>query len=120
MKSNWGKVYAIVNPDFPDDCYVGSTSEEWTNKRLWRHKQRSSHPSYGRLFSTPNFRLIIVEMSYGVTRDELGQRERYYYDKFDANNVNVPWRSPEEKKELSRIYMKNWRLNQKLKGKSPS
>ena len=121
-KTRWGKIYVITNKDFPEEVYVGSTEQQYLCKRKYRHRKEWEwgNQSYGNLFTTENYDASIVEMESGLVGEELRMRERQYYDVYIEQglkvcNQNVPWSTPEEKKEKMKKLQREWYIQQKLK-----
>ena len=100
-----GKIYKIVNDDFPDLVYYGSTITS-LKKRFSKHKDNSCTSK--KLFETNNVRVELVEDYPCETKRELETREKYYILKFECINRFVPAQTEEEKKEYikssSKIY----------------
>ena len=91
-ETNWTKIYVLENPDFPNECYVGSSKQKYLCKRYYRHRKEfeGGNRSYGKLFTTPNHRITAIELNSDLdTTDVLRQRERFYYDKVKAEGKNV-------------------------------
>jgi len=100
-----GKIYKIVNDDFPDLVYYGSTIQN-IKRRFGQHKDNSCTSK--KLFETNNVRVELVEDYPCETKRELETREKYYILKFECINRFVPAQTKEEKKEYikssSKIY----------------
>jgi hypothetical protein len=120
----WGKIYVLTNKDFPEQVYVGSTTQRWVSKRFYRHKMNHLEgvKSYGNLFDTPNCEYECIEMEYGLMGIPLRQKEREYLDLFKSQgltttNQQLPWRTDEEEAErhrnYMRYYMREWRKKDK-------
>lgn len=128
MNSNcdkWGKIYVITNKDFPKQVYVGSTEQDYLCKRKYRHKMEHSwgNKSYGNLFDTNRWECYCVEMEQGLIGENLRMREREYYDCYKALdlqvcNQNVPWSTPEEKRERRKIRQEMYYQTRKASKKS--
>ena len=111
----WGKIYVITNKDYPNQVYVGSTEQTYICKRKYRHRKEKEwgNKSYGNLFDTDNWSCYVVEMEQGLLGEQLRMREREYYDSYlamelDVCNQNVPWSTPEEKREKARKQKRDW------------
>ena len=109
-RTAWGKIYVITNKDYPKQVYVGSTEQTYICKRKYRHKKEHEwgNKSYGNLFATDNWECYVVEMEEGLVGIPLRMREREYYDcykamELDVCNQNLPWSSPEEKREARKL-----------------
>jgi len=104
-----GKIYKLVN-DVDDEIYVGSTCTILA-KRLGQHKRdsrkRPSTPVYKHLneIGWDNVSIILIEKFPCKDREELFQRERYWFDalKPTLNTKRPIIVSPEEKREQDRI-----------------
>ena len=82
IQRTYAKIYALHNYD-TEDIYIGSTTDNHTGRRFYHHKQRgtgSSAPCYGNIFTTPNYRMTIIQALYKPTRDELHQAEQFFID----------------------------------------
>ena len=90
-----GAIYKIVN-NIDDQIYVGSTCLMLA-KRLYDHKRtatrKPNQPVYRHLseIGWENVRIILVEQFPCDTKDQLEQRERYWYDMLKPKlNKNKP------------------------------
>ena len=109
MEEHTGKIYLITNKDFPKQCYVGSTGQDYLTKRYYRHKQehKNGSISYGNLFDTPNHDIYTIYAKVDLEGELLRMKERCYYDKYKADgwsvgNQRLPWQSPAEAKIVKR------------------
>tara|TARA_R110001592_G_scaffold102014_2_gene288274 strand:- start:60 stop:911 length:852 start_codon:yes stop_codon:yes gene_type:complete len=92
-----GKIYKIVNNDFPDLVYYGSTIQN-IKKRFVDHKNFKCCASK-KLFETDNARTELVEDYPCETKRELETREKYYILNFECLNIKTPAPTIEERKE---------------------
>lgn len=100
-----GKIYKIVNDDFPDLVYYGSTIVN-LKQRFSGHKNNTCTSK--KLFETENVRIELVEDYPCETKRELEIREKYYILKFECINSCIPIRT---KEELQQYHIKNREKN---------
>ena len=116
-----GKIYKIVNDDFPDLVYYGSTIVN-LKQRMRGHKNNTC--ASRKLFETKNVRIELVEEYPCETKRELEIREKYYILKYECINICIPVRTKEElqqyfmkyseeHKERKKILMKKYRQDNK-------
>lgn len=101
--------------------YVGSTSD--FIRRKYQHKTyctNEASSSYNmRLYETirnhggwDNWDMVVVEEYPCESSIQARSRERHWYEQLNCNlNVNIPFRSAEEKKEYQRDYQKTYQKN---------
>ena len=110
-----GKIYKIVC-NVTGLIYVGSTTEKNLSRRLSNHKsaykksvvdnkncQISSH----KIIEGGDFDIVLVENYPCNNKDELYQRENYWYDLIECVNKNRPFNSIQETKEKKKEYYVN-------------
>tara|TARA_R110001606_G_scaffold88798_1_gene199937 strand:- start:3 stop:782 length:780 start_codon:yes stop_codon:yes gene_type:complete len=116
-----GKIYKIVNNDFPDLVYYGS-SIQTLKERFGQHKKTTTSKCISKiLFETDNARIELVEDYPCETKRELETREKYYILNFESINKTVPFNTNEESKLKIHIYnksrkdiLKKWRENYRI------
>ena len=102
-----GKIYKIVNDDFPDLVYYGSTISE-LRKRFNNHKIKTNICASKKLFETNNAKIELVEDYPCETKRELEIREKYYILNFECLNEKIPGKTIEEKKAYQKEYSKKY------------
>tara|TARA_R110002072_G_scaffold242358_1_gene401136 strand:- start:180 stop:1154 length:975 start_codon:yes stop_codon:yes gene_type:complete len=100
-----GKIYKIVNVDFPELVYYGSTIVN-LKQRFSGHKNNTCTSK--KLFETENVRIELVEDYPCETKRELETREKYYILNFNCINRCIPIRT---KEELQQYHIKNREKN---------
>ena len=115
-----GKIYKIVDHT-NGNIYIGSTAEPTLAKRLSNHlriyKYYLAHDTNYRtsfdIFKNGNYSIVLLEKFPCKTKDELKARERYYIEKLECVNRNIPNRTPEEYRETHKEEKKEY--NRKYK-----
>jgi len=110
-----GKIYKIVNDDFPDLVYYGSTIVS-LKERMRGHKNSTKGMCTSKkLFETNNVKIELVEDFPCETKRQLEIREKYYILKYECINRCIPVRT---KEELQQYYIKNREKNrEKIKAR---
>ena len=111
-----GKIYKIVD-NTNGNIYIGSTCEPRLCRRIWGHNGKYNQYKLGKygyvksfeIIKNNDYNIILVENYSCDTKDELLSRERYYIDKFECINKNIPLRKKNEwyienKERLSKKY----------------
>jgi hypothetical protein len=104
--------------------YYGSTSLT-IEERKWQHISDFNRFSKGdksktycsaiEILQQSDWKIQVIEEN--IDRDILLERERYYIENFDCINVNIPFRTVEERKEQQRLISKKWSEENKEKEK---
>ena len=119
-----GKIYKIVSKH-TDVCYVGSTTQELI-RRLKRHQndykwklttiKKYNHSSFNIIKFEDNH-IMLLENYPCNNRKELELRERYYIEKLNSCNRNLPTRTRKEylcdSKDKIKLQKKGYRYNNK-------
>ena len=116
-------IYKILNKEFPENVYVGSTKN--LINRIYLHKSNCNNP----LAKNYNNKLYVFIREKGgfdnfyfeeiakyecVDRIEALQHERHFYDLFNADlNTNKPLLSSQEKKEIQKNLNAKYYINNK-------
>jgi hypothetical protein len=107
-----GKIYKIVCRK-TGEVYVGGTAQEYLSQRLAQHVREFNDFKNGqRQNTTTSFSIIergdyyieLVESCPCNSRDELRQRERYWYDTLKCVNKSKPYVLPEKCDDHNRQY----------------
>jgi hypothetical protein len=118
-----GRVYKIYC-NITGECYYGST-EQTLSRRLSKHKQdykkwkegKSRYVYSYKIIERGNFTISLMEEGEFENKHYMKARERYYIEKNECVNKNVPnrtkkeWR--EDNKEHIAEYHKEWREDNK-------
>ena len=98
-----GKIYKIVD-NTNGNIYVGSTFEKTLARRLANH--RAAYNSYLKnnthfltsfnIFKNGDYRIVLLEAYPCKSKDELKARERYYIERLDCINKNIPNRTDQQ------------------------
>jgi len=109
-----GKIYKLINDEFPDLVYYGSTRGKLID-RLYDHRKTSGirRCSSKILFEKGNCKIILVENYPCQSRKELLLKERYYIENNNCINKELPIITKEEHKQ----YQKNYRDTNKEQAK---
>ena len=100
-----GKIYKIVNDDFPDLVYYGSTIQ--TLKQRFRQHKKDLICAVKKIFETDNCRIELVEDYSCETKRELEIREKHYILNFECINIQTPVVSKEETIKRQKLWAKN-------------
>ena len=87
-----GKIYKIINIDFPGKKYYGSTVRE-LKVRLTQHRNLKYS---SRELINGNEEIILIQNYPCNSKYELTQRERWFIEKFECLNFNIPNRTDKE------------------------
>ena len=92
-----GKIYKLVNKEFPDLVYYGSTIQK-LNRRLKDHKAHNKKKNLTTkiLFTKGECKIILVENYPCKSKLELEQKERIYIETNKCINKNIPGRTIKE------------------------
>ena len=126
-----GKIYKIVC-DNTGLTYYGSTCEKRLSRRLSKH--RTNYTSYlknpennfrtsFKILEGGNYNIVLVEHYPCNSKEELLQKERFYIEKNECVNRNIPTRTYEKyykyysqlNAEKLKLYNKNYREENKEK-----
>ena len=107
-----GQIYKIVNDDFPDLVYYGSTIQN-IKYRFNKHKSVKDC-SCKKLFETNNAKIELVEKYPCETKRELEIREKYYVSNFECINRFVPARTKEDIHQYHIKYNKEHKEQKKI------
>ena len=96
----YGKIYKLESGSGP--CYVGSTCQKYLSTRLSCHKghfklwQEGKHTyiTSFELFKQGSVEITLIENVRSL--DELRARERYWIERLDCVNKNIPGRTHRE------------------------
>jgi len=102
-----GKIYKIVN-DENDKFYIGSTVSE-LSKRMGKHREKHNLCMSKNVGDLKKCKIILIEKYSCSDNSELLKRERYYFDKYKKEGLNIvnkqrPIRYEGEAKELHKEY----------------
>tara|TARA_R110000772_G_C12967572_1_gene404212 strand:+ start:133 stop:495 length:363 start_codon:yes stop_codon:yes gene_type:complete len=106
-----GKIYKLVN-NINDLTYIGSTCQKYLSKRKAQHKEawngKNNPQSSGIIFEGENCKvsIVLLEVVNFTEREQLGARERFYYDQYDCVNKYVPNRTTKEWKQENKDRIK--------------
>ncbi len=122
-----GKIYKLVNDDFPNDVYYGSTIQALSS-RLAQHKRdikkKQNPPTSSKLFEKGKVIIVLVEKINCKDKKELHKRERFYIENNICLNKYIPLRTPAEyyqdnKDTKVKYYYENFKNNpEKVKRKN--
>ena len=98
-----GKIYKLVNDEFPDLVYYGSTIMK-LNKRLSDHKyvSKTKNNSSKILFSKGECKIILVENYPCKSKLELLKKERINIETNKCINKVIPTRNKKEDKMINK------------------
>ena len=87
-----GKIYKLINPDFPDEIYIGATTEKYlckvlNNKRVFLDLNPTKKYSYDKLINGKEDIILIENFPCG-SKDELRARQQHYIDLNRSKCVN--------------------------------
>ena len=121
-----GKIYKLVNDDFPNDIYYGSTIQSLCS-RLAQHKrdikQKKNPTTSKKLFEKGKVIIVLVENFPCKEKKELHKRERFYIENNTCLNKYIPCRTQAEhyldNKDKYKGYYKKFKTNpEKVKRKN--
>ena len=99
-----GKIYKITAGNGDGPCYVGSTCTKYLAARLcghqaglkrWKAGKRSYVSSFD-LLEQGEVEITLIELFPTRSLDELKARERYWIERLDCVNKNIPGRTAAE------------------------
>jgi len=108
-----GRIYKIVC-DGSDKIYIGSTTKKYLSSRMVAHraeyKKGKNCTSSRELFDKGNCSIVLLENFSCTSKDELRQRERYYFDLFKSVvvNKNRPSITDAERVESNSVANRNY------------
>tara|TARA_R110000803_G_scaffold149001_1_gene214422 strand:+ start:112 stop:519 length:408 start_codon:yes stop_codon:yes gene_type:complete len=117
-------VYKIIHPNYPDDCYIGSTKGILLN-RLWSHKNHSKYPAKYRsklydIMRETDKTFFKIELLESCDVNIIKEREQYYMNiETPSWNTIKALRTKEQLKEYEKLrqqtdkvkaYKQNWYL----------
>lgn len=122
-----GKVYKIVSHQ-TEKIYIGSTCEKYLSNRLGNHRRRytryhkagtGSRVSVFDLLQYGDAQIVLLESVPCNSKDQLTARERFHIENSTAPVVNkvIPFRRPEEHKEVRKIYRESHREQTRAHGR---
>ena len=87
-----GKIYKLINPDFPDEIYIGATTEKYlckviNNMRVFQKLAPNKLRTYDRLING-NEDIIFIENFPCGSKDELRARQQHHIDLSRSKCVN--------------------------------
>ena len=95
-----GLIYEIVCNE-TNDRYIGSTFETTIARRITTHRSKMICACKD-IINRNNFKYGLLEKVEVETRDELRMKEREWYDKLLNININKPYISHDEEKQVMR------------------
>ena len=98
-----GKIYKIINKDFPGMFYYGSTTQK-LKKRLAQHRRNNTCSS--KILMNGNEEIILIQNKICNTRKELLNREKWFIQNFKCINKYLPNPTDEEKLYKQRLTIK--------------
>ena len=104
-----GKIYKLVNEEFPDLVYYGSTIKK-LSRRLTNHRADSKikNNSSKILFSKGECKIILIENYPCKSNLELFKKERQYIENNDCINKCIPSRTNKEWMKANKDKMREW------------
>ena len=115
-----GKIYKIVD-NTNGNIYIWSTFEKSLARRLASHraaynfylKNNSNFLTSFDILKNGSYKIVLLEAYPCKSRDELKARERYYIERLDCINKNIPNRTDQQyrddHKEEKKIYNKKYK-----------
>ena len=97
-----GKIYKIVANDL---IYIGSTCEPTLARRManhrydynyWKNGKKKGYISSFKVLENSNAEIILLESFPCNSKDELHAREKFYIEKNECVNKNIPTRTKKE------------------------
>ena len=112
------KIYRIVNDSMPGTVYYGSTTQK-LSMRMATHRcyAKTKNFSSKQLFESGKAIIVLVEEYPCNSKEELLKRERYYIEKNDCVNKNIPGRTIKDWRIDNQDYQKNYYQDNKEKHK---
>ena len=100
-----GKIYKIINKDFPDKVYYGSTIQE-LHKRLSTHRRTKLNFCSSKILMNGNEEIILIQTKMYNDKYELLNREKWFIQNFKCINKYLPNLTDEEKLYNNRLSSK--------------
>ena len=105
-----GKIYKIINKDFPGLVYYGSTTQK-LNRRLTNHRRALSSTS--NILINGNEEIILIQTKIYNDKYELWNREKWFIQNFKCINKQIPNPTNEEKLYKQRLTRKKNKKDKK-------
>tara|TARA_R100001198_G_scaffold79130_1_gene51394 strand:- start:44 stop:445 length:402 start_codon:yes stop_codon:yes gene_type:complete len=115
-------VYKISHPDYPNDCYIGSTKGKLSS-RLWTHKNHSKYPDKYKsklydIMRETDKKLFNIKLLESCDLNLIKQKEQEFIDNITPTwNTIRAFRTEEQHKDYERLrqqtdkvknYKKEW------------
>jgi hypothetical protein len=112
----WSGYIYKIHCNITGEDYYGSTDRD-IEGRMEYHRKSPEHPAKpvsASIIERNDWSYEIMEEVDYIIRVDLLIRERYYIENYPCININIPYRSMEEKREYKRKYQREYQRQLRL------